>query len=181
VANPDWLCVVSDNSLTTSPCPGDADVSGPYLFANHTPGGHWGLRFGTPNDGAHATTSFTFSVPTVAGNTYNISFWIEMIDDSVNSGSLGDVGASMAVTFGGTDVLPTAITVNGPYTLESTVTVLASGPTTNLTFSGLSSLSGDFFIDDILVQNSAGVPEPSTFALLAVPLVGFGAWLRRRR
>lgn len=181
VANPEWACVVSNSGFTTSPCPGDGTNTGPYAGANHTPSGQWGLRFGTPNDG-RPVESLTLVVPTVNGNLYDVSYWIRLIDPTITDPQeyIGAAGALFTATLGGSTVLNNAIFVNHPFLQESGFSIVATGGTTNLVFTGLASLEGDFYIDDIVVKDSQ-IPEPSTLALMLVPLAGLAGWLRRRR
>jgi hypothetical protein len=177
---PDWVCVVSDNSATTSACPGDGATTGPYAGVNNTPGGHWSLRLGTPNDGIYPTDVLTLAVPTSIGAFYDVSYWIRFADPTVTAPSqpIGVQSAFISTTFGGVSVLNNPILINQPFLQEWKIGILATSPTTNLVFSGLASLEGDFYIDDIVVQDS--VPEPSTIMLMSLPLAALFA-LRRRK
>ena len=126
--------------------------------------------------GAPASISQTFN--TTLGNTYEVSFWYEAMNDGTHS------LYSMSYDVGGT---PQSLSIDatgvpgGSMTAwnQQVFTFTAAGPTTTLTFAG-TGLVNSFYgpgVDDVMV-NDLGNPEPTTCVLL---LVGGGLIVGRRR
>jgi hypothetical protein len=132
--------------------------------------------FGDGNVTSVNTLSQTFA--TNPGTTYTLSF---------ESGALGagSQNLSYALSGGGGGsgtILETADNSLVSTFSPTTVTFTATGASTTLTFTDSS-----FYPDDIdpVVTNvsltSAGVPEPSAWAMLILGMAGMGFALRRRR
>lgn len=115
--------------------------------------------------------SITQSLATTAGQTYSISFDLQNDGGSPNF---------YEVLFGGTSLF-SATNVSGfGYTNFSTNAV-ASGASTNLTFSFRQD-PAFFRLDNVSVTAVTGaVPEPATWAMMLIGFGGIGLSLRRRR
>jgi hypothetical protein len=112
-------------------------------------------------------TFFYQNLPTVIGQTYNLSFWafFEGAPDEIK------------VTWGGStalDILNPAVP-NDVYAQYSTTNLLATSSTTRLEFFGRQDPNQNLGVDDIVV---AATPEPSTLLMISVALA-IGAGLRR--
>ena len=114
--------------------------------------------------GSLGTLSQTFA--TQAGRTYVVSF---------DFASDGGTPSAFSASFGGVPLISLADLAASPYHLLSFL-VLASGPTTTLTFN---------FRDDPgflrLDAVSVSVPEPATLALLGIAMTGLLLGRRRSR
>ena len=128
--------------------------------------------------------SLSQTLDTVPGDTYTVSFWAD-----------ADITNSFSVTLGGTAVtgVPDSITANGfPSSVANgnsslfelySGTVVASAASEALVFTAAVPPGGPgatVEIDDVSVVATA-VPEPSTFAITALGLLGLIAigWRRR--
>jgi len=113
-------------------------------------------------------TFFYQDLPTVIGQTYNLSFWafFEGAPDEIK------------VTWGGSTALDilNPVVPNDVYAQYSTTNLLATSSTTRLEFFGRQDPNLNLGVDDIVV---APTPEPSTLLLFGVALA-IGAGLRRR-
>lgn len=122
-----------------------------------------------------STGSLLQGVSTVAGNSYTVAFSL-----------LADGGApsNFSAFFGGNILLLlNNLPASATYTNYS-FDVLAAGPSTNLSFT-FQNDDGFLYLDSVSVVDNgrptAGIPEPTTWAML---LTGFGAAglaVRRRR
>ncbi len=136
------------------------------------------------DDDGGGPDSLSQTLNTVAGDTYTVSFWAD-----------ADTPNSFSVTLGGTAVtgVPDSITANGfPSSVANgnsslfelySGTVVASSASEALVFTatGLSGGPGSTVeIDDVSVVDTT-VPEPSTFAISALGLLGLIATGWRRR
>ena len=134
--------------------------------------------------------SLSQTLTTAPGATYNISFYVGVDDSDLGT----DVNAIFDATFGGTGLLPFASLAN-PSLLEGvtgqdvgpavgnagfeqfTASVVASGNSTTLTFTGSTTGSdGPWYLDDVDVEPATTAPEPSSLLLLlaaiaALPLL----------
>lgn len=149
-----WTGGFPDNFVAT----GTANSS--YV---HT--GNKGVAFG-----ATYLSALSQSLATVAGTTYDVSFWLNSNGLSFNE---------VTLSWGGTTIFDqTDIPANGwtEYSLIET----ATSNTTLLAF-GLEQDAGYSGLDDVRV--TAAVPEPATWALMLIGFagVGFAAYRRNNR
>ena len=112
--------------------------------------------------------TITQTLTTVAGQTYTISFWV--YDQNANS---------FEATFGGStfDTTDLASCVGSPsdYVLCN-FNATTTSTSTALAFSGERTVRGEILLDDVSVT---AAPEPPTWALTSVALLGLVVLLRR--
>jgi len=110
------------------------------------------------------------SIPTTAGQQYQLTYWLANIPDAGGSVWNND----FEVSWGGAEIMASAILNAGPfsYTKYSFVVTGAAG-STPLSF-GLRQDAKFFALDDVSVV----LPEPATLSLLAL---GGLAMIRKRR
>ena len=152
------------------------------------PSGGWFLDFSglTAFDGAHFASTgcvnsfcdLTQSLATQAGATYTISF---AFNPGADAGIPGDpTNAMTRILWDGTPIFAIAGGVEG----WATVTLpaqLATGATTDLTFSGFQNPSWNGLDDVSVFLASAPVPEPATWIMLILGFGLTGAMLRKGR
>lgn len=118
-------------------------------------------------DWSNTLNTIEETLPTVAGDSYTISYWVS--DTHANS---------LEVQFGGSTLFNGAAPTSGQYEFFS-YTVTATSTSTVLAFSGQRSTgSGGTLLDDVSVTANP-TPEPTTLLLTSVGLLGLGR-LRRR-
>lgn len=147
-------------TLTGSSC-----STGVIAGAQHS--GTYGLRSGP----VAGTCTVAQTIATTAGEQYTFSFWL--------SNTFGGTPNSFDALWNGVSVysLSNASTFN--YT-QQVFSEIATGPTTTISF--VVRHDPDFYrVDDVVVTATSTVPEPSTYALMAVGLAGLFAARRRRR
>jgi hypothetical protein len=127
--------------------------------------GSYGLEAG--NVGSDSVLSQTLT--TVAGTTYDISFWLY---------SDGQTPNDFTVAFGGTQIFQQTNMPTFGYT-EFSLQETATSNLTSLAF-GLRDDPGYLGLDDISVNVSA-VPEPSTWAMMILGFAGLGFTAYRRK
>jgi hypothetical protein len=116
------------------------------------------------------TVTLSQSIATAIGGTYDFSFW-----QRDNAGAANTFTAS----FGADEVLDLVSPSEGGYTLED-FAVSATASSTTIEFT--STQNGGFWnLDDVSVtQTASPVPEPASFALVALLGGGLlGIWRRR--
>lgn len=118
--------------------------------------------------------TLTQSIPTVAGQTYNISFFL-----ANDNGPVNEFKALFGATQG-VDVLNAQVFPYQQFSFQAR----ASGPTTTLEFTAFQT-PGHFYLDDISVTPGSPVPEASTTVslglLLALGLGGLVVAARKKR
>jgi hypothetical protein len=121
-------------------------------------------------DWSNSFDTISQTLTTVIGQTYTISFWV---------GS--DQPNLLNVTFGGSTLFNGTAPVPSPFDyVQFTFNSTATSTATVLAFSGQRTVHGVELLDDVSVSAS-GVPEPATWLLTPVALLGLGALSRRRR
>jgi hypothetical protein len=119
-------------------------------------------------DWSNSFNTITQTLTTDVGQTYTISYWVA--DGEPNL---------LEVTFGGSTLFngtaPTNGTTAGDY-VEYTFNSTATSTSTVLAFSGQRTVGGGTLLDDVSVS---AVPEPATWVLTSVALLGLCV-LRRR-
>ena len=122
-------------------------------------------------DWSNTFDTITQTLTTAIGQTYTISYFVA-----------GTQPNFLEVTFGGSTLFNGTAPTNGVgspsdyvhYTFNSTET----STSTVLAFSGQRTVGGEVLLDDVSVTASA-VPEPATWLLTSMALLGLGV-LRRR-
>jgi hypothetical protein len=123
-------------------------------------------------DWSDSFNTITQDLTTVIGQTYTISYWVA--DEQTNF---------LQVMFGGSTLFngtaPGTGATSSDY-VQYTFTSTATSTSTVLAFSGQRSTGrGGTLLDDVSVTPGAAVPEPATWLLTSVALIGLPA-LRRR-
>jgi hypothetical protein len=114
-------------------------------------------------DWSDSLNTITQTLTTVTGQTYSISFWV-----------FGEQPNLLQVTFGGSTLFDGTAPTTGDYVQFSFVST-ATSTSTVLAFSGQRTVRGVELLDDVSVS---AVPEPATWFLTSVSLIGLGV-LRR--
>jgi hypothetical protein len=117
-------------------------------------------------DWSDSLNTISQTLTTDIGRTYTISFWVA-----------GDQPNFLNVTFGGSTLFNGTAPTTGDY-VQFTFGSTATSTNTVLAFSGQRTAGGVELLDDVSVSAS-GVPEPATWTLTPVALLGLGV-LRRR-
>jgi MYXO-CTERM domain-containing protein len=117
-------------------------------------------------DWSNSFDTISQTLTTVIGQTYTISFWVA-----------SDQPNFLNVTFGGSTLFNGTAPAIGDY-VQFAFDSTAASTSTVLAFSGQRTAGGIEVLDDVSVSAS-GVPEPATWLLTPVALLGLGA-LRRR-
>ena len=110
--------------------------------------------------------SMTLSSPLVSGNRYDLSFYMEALNNNVFNGGHVEVGASTSATSFGTLVYTSPNSSPG-WTQYST-NFLAPGNSTYLTVRMGNDVSGWVGVDNFILN---GVPEPTVMGLLGGAMV----------
>jgi hypothetical protein len=138
----------------------------PFYAPFYVHSGTFGLVFG--NVGSDAILSQTLA--TVAGTTYDISFWFH---------SNGATPNDISLAFGGTTIFSRTNTEPGDWT-EFSLLGTATSNSTSLVF-GLRNDPSFSGLDDISVNAVGAVPESSTWAMMILGFAGIGFMAYRRR
>lgn len=116
--------------------------------------------------------SLSQTITTIPGDSYTISFNLNVDEITTNQGFKVDFGTSQLLNFlnNGT---------NGPYIFD----VVASASNTALDFLGYNVPSNTFLTDVSVTQDAVAVPSPGTLPLLASGLGALGllCWRRKRK
>ena len=107
-------------------------------------------------------------IPTVPGQSYEISFWVDPD---------GGAPSQLVLSFGGTTLINSVNLADAPYTLFTAIGIGGAGATTALSFSFRDD-PGFIYLDAISVVEA---PEPMTLALFGAGLAGLAVIRRRRR
>lgn len=120
-----------------------------------------------------STNMISQSLATTAGQTYNISIWIDHLSGDAVSNSL-------ALDWNGS-IIPGSPTFLQPNTgwVDYTYQLQATSASTVLAITAHDP-SGNIFVDDVSVQ-AAPAPEPATMAALGLGVFGLVRRVRRRQ
>jgi PEP-CTERM motif len=162
-----------------------------WSVVNADRGIHSGVNsMGTGCVDAGFSCTFGQTLSTVAGQRYDISFWLYSDGIVVNGNVFGQSPNGLRVWFDGAIVdtiidFPTTNTgpdfyPGGPSTLVTINGAVASGTSALLQFGGYH-LPSAIFMDDISVVASNVVPEPGSIALVGLALLGPAATRRGKR
>ena len=126
--------------------------------------------------------SFLFQdLPTTINQTYTLTFWY---DRGISGPVKGGSSEELLVLWNGTPALDLAQLNQGssdPGWTQFTVTGLtASSTSTRLEFRGRQD-PAHLGVDDVDVEASSAVPEPSSLTLALSTLLGFGLFAKRRK
>jgi hypothetical protein len=133
-------------------------------------------------DGSNRPEGVQQSVATVAGQTYQLSFWVGNVNNVggiFGTTSTVDLSINDAAHGVFTNSCTTCTTTQGWQ--QFTTSFVATGTTTLVTFqNGDSAADNSNGLDNVVLtgEGGTGVPEPATFGLLAL---GFAGTLWRRR
>ncbi len=117
-------------------------------------------------DWSDSLNTISQTLTTVIGQTYTVSYWVA-----------GDQPNFLDVTFGGSTLFNGTAPTNINY-VQFSFDATATSTSTILAFSGQRTVRGVELLDDVSVT-ATGVPEPATWLLTSVALLGLGV-LRRR-
>lgn len=152
---------------------GGAPVIAATSGAWGNPGGLGGYAYGDQLIGLQ-NTSHMEQVVQLAAGSYHLSW--------ADAGRSGYYATAYDVFFEGTLLNATSFgTTPGQAWTRRSLDFIATGAG-ELRFQGYYNIDGTAFIDDVvLTARTAQVPEPQSFALVALALLGLGAASRRRR
>jgi hypothetical protein len=144
---------------------GDNSFTDVQTFDVHS--GTYAAEFGpTSSDGG-----ITQNITTVAGQGYDVSFWLDNRDTSG--------GSHMSASFAGVTLLTSPNGSPGfPYTFYSFTNIIATSNSSALSFSFFNPPSW-WDLDDVSVTPTV-VPEPGTLGLIALGALGLVGAVRKR-
>lgn len=165
-----WLVIGSGNNVAVTPSSEYTTIGGPLIyFVSH--GGTQSLDLtGEFDNGAAMGVQQT--IPTVAGQTYSLSFWVGAVNTPDWDGYSGS--AAVDVLLNGS-AFQTAVNTDpsGDATTwkQFSYTFVATGSATTLTFQNGSPPRGENGLDDVVVEL---VPEPAALSILAPCMLALG-------
>jgi hypothetical protein len=118
-------------------------------------------------------------IPTVVGDTYQLSWWLSNEPEELGN-FLAEVTPNEFDAYLGTEHFQLVnIPIAFPY-IQFTLDYTAVSSSTLVEF-GIRQDPHDMFLDDVTVSNLGKTPEPASFALIGLGLVGLGLLRRRAR
>ena len=114
---------------------------------------------------------------------YTLSSGLNLVANTASAGSTGLIGLTGKVVGGQVDLFATNSTINDldqTYLYGIQDTLSATKLPTNESFTTLMTAAADTNIRGVAFAPISAIPEPSTYALMGLGLVGLIAWSKRR-
>jgi len=132
-----------------------------------------GPGFSNAAEFGNTVDTLSQAVPTISGDSYEVSFYFKITDTSESPNN------SFDVTFGG-QTLASATDSLFPNYAQLLTTITASGPSSTLDFTGTNA-AGNILVSNVVVSDNGVVPEPSTVIALSAASLGLTGMVLCRR